>query len=215
MSTADYQVLAFRDDAPLRSVGYYSQDPITLDIRGDSFIGVAAVLVNGVPSPEFVVISPRRVLAQVPDSQVHAQLTAVKVLLARTGLTRTTAIEMESVVPGARATGFTKLLQAFLRVLFTNPGDDIAYPWLGGGLYGLVGSAGTPSELRTRAAQSISTAEQHLIRLQTGNPVLTDSERLRSATLLGAEYDQATTTVRLQITLTAMDGTTGNPFLSV
>ncbi len=215
MSAADYQVLSFRDEAPLRQVGFYAQEPLTLDIRGDTFVGVAAVYVNGVPSPEFIVLSPRRILAQVPTGQRDARLTSLRVVLSRSGLTKTAFIDLDSVVPGARATGFHKLLQSYLRVLFTNPGEDLAYPWLGGGMYGLVGAAGTPTELRSRASVGVSTAAEHLIRLQASNPVLTTAERLRSATLLLAEYDQPTTSVNVRVTLTAVDGTTGNPLVSI
>jgi len=211
----DYQVLAFNDEAPLRQIGFYSQQPLTLDIRGESFVGVSLVLINGIPSPEYVIMSPRRILAQVPSSQLDAQLTSVRVLLARTGQTPTSVISMLSVVPGSRASGFTKLLQAFLRVLFTNPGEDMENPWLGGGLGKLVGSAGTPSELSSKASVGVNSAAQHLLRLQAANPVLTDAERLRSATLLLAEYDSATTSVNVRVTLTAVDGTTGKPLVSV
>jgi len=211
----DYQVLAFHDAAPLRQVGIYAQKPLTLDVRGKSFVGVSKVLINNVESPEFVVVSTTRILAQVPDSEANAQLRTVRVLLARTGLTKTSVVDLEAIVPGARASGFNKLLQAFLRLLFTNPGEDIANPWAGGGLGKLVGAAGTPGELRGIAASAIRTTEQHLIRLQTRNSVLTDAERLRSATLLQAEYDLASTSMAVRLTLTAMDGTTGNPLLNV
>lgn len=215
MATTDYQVLAFRDAAPVRQVGIYASSPLTLDIRGRSFVGVARVLVNDVECPEFIVVSPTQVLAQVPTSELNSRLRAVQVLLARTGLTQTSVVDLDAVMPGARATGFTKLLQSFLRLLFTNPGEDLANPWAGGGMQRLLGSAGTPAELRGVAASAVQTAEQHLIRLQTRNAVLTDSERLQSASLLQAEYDQASTAVRVRLKLTAMDGTTGNPLLSV
>lgn len=212
---ADYQVIAFHDAAPLQQVGIYSSQPLTLDIRGRSFRGVSKVLINGVESPEFIVVSTTRILAQVPDAEQDARLRAVRVLLSRTGLTKTSVIDLEAVVPGARAEGFNKLLQSFLRLLFTNPGEDLANPWAGGGMYRLVGAAGTPGELRGLAATAIQTTEQHLIRLQTRNPVLTDAERLRSATLLQAEYDQSSTSLSIRLTLKAMDGTTGNPLLNV
>jgi len=211
----DYQVLAFHDAAPVRQVGIYASSPLTLDVRGRSFVGVSKVFVNDVECPEFIVVSSTQVLAQVPTSEVDARLRSVRVLLSRSGLTQTSVVDFEAVVPGARAEGFTKLLQAFLRLLFTNPGEDLANPWAGGGMQRLVGSAGTPAELRGLAATAVQTAEQHLIRLQTRNSVLTDGERLQSASLLQAEYDLATTSIAIRVKLTAMDGTTGNPLLNV
>jgi len=215
MAAVDYQAIAFHDAAPVRQVGLYAQSPLTLDIRGRSFAGVSKVLVNNVEAPEFVVVSSTRILVQVPDSELDARLRMVRVLLHRTGLTKTSIVDFDAIVPGARASGFNKLLQSFLRLLFTNPGEDLANSWAGGGMYRLVGSAGTPGELKSLAASSIRTTEQHLIRLQTRNSVLTDAERLRSATLLQAEYDQASTSLSIRLTLTAMDGTTGNPLLNV
>jgi hypothetical protein len=215
MSAADFQALAFSDLAPLRSVGFYSQDPLTLDVRGSSFVGVTGVNVNGTPALEYIVVSSTRILVQVPKAELHSQLKSVRVILARSGLTAAALVSFDAVVPGVRATGFTKMMQAYLRVLFTNPGDDLAYPWLGGGMYGLVGSAGTPSELRARASVGVNTAAQHLIRLQVRNPVLTDAEKLRSATLLQADYNSATSSINARIALTALDGTTGNPLVSV
>lgn len=215
MTAYDYQVLAFHDAAPLKSVGFYSSSPLTLDVHGSGFDGVSIVLINGVESPEFVVVSPRRILAQVPTSELKSTLRTVRVLLAKSGLTKKSIVGITSLVHGARASGFTKLLQSYLRLLFTNRGEDLVHPELGGGLYKLVGSAGSTSELRAAATRAVSLTEQQLVQLQARNAVLTDSERLRSATLLSADYDQATTSLGIRLGLTAMDGTTGNPHLSV
>ncbi len=215
MSAADFQVLSFKDLAPVTSVGFYSQKPLTLDVRGTSFVGVAAVNVNGTPAAEYIVLSPTRILVQVPEIELRSQLRSVRVILARTGMGDTALVSFDAIVPGARATGFTKLMQSYLRVLFTNPGEDLAYPWLGGGLQRLVGSAASPSELRSMTSTGVSTAAQHLIRLQVRNPVLTDAEKLRSATLLQAEHNASTASVSVRVALTAVDGTTGNPLVSV
>jgi hypothetical protein len=212
---ADYQVLAFRDSAPISKVGLYSDSPLSLDIRGTNFAGVARVLINGEASPEFVVLTEKRILAEVPDSQKGSVIQSVRVLLARAGITSTTTIALEAVVPGSKAVGFTRLLQAFLRVLLTTPGEDFENRTLGGGLYRLVGAAGTPAELKGAAAQAVNTSEDQLIALQAANPYLDDSERLQSVTLLQAEYVPATTSLDLRFRLTAVDGTTGNPLVSV
>lgn len=215
MSRYDYQVLAFQDAAPLREVGFYSSSPLTLDIRGRNFSGVSTVLINGVPSPEFVTLSKTRVLAQVPDSQKDARLSSVRVLLAKTGLTERTAIQLKSVVPGQRARGFTRLLQQFLRILFTIPGEDFQNEQVGGGLLRAIGASNSSGELRSLAARAVSDTETQLIQLQAANPNLSKAERLQSAALLEAEYVPSTTSLNIRLRLTAMDGTTGNPSVSV
>jgi len=212
--TYDYQVLAFRDAAPLRKVGIYSSNPLTLDIRGRDFVAVAQVLINGRASPEFVVVSEKRILAQVPRSQQDARLRSVSVLLSKSGITDRTAIFFESVVPGAKASGFTRLLQSFLRLLFTVPGEDLHDSSLGGGMGRIVGAAGDPGELRAAAVQAVSDTEEQLIRLQSRNTALQDSERLQSATLLEAVYTPSTTSLDIRLRLTAMDGSTHDPVVS-
>lgn len=215
MPAVDYQVLAFQDAAPLTKIDVFSHDPYTLDIYGKHFKAVARVMINGEKSPEFIVISSRRLLAEVPRRQRKSQLRSVKVLLSRHGLTEESSISLLAVVPGARATGFNRLVQSFLRMLFTIPGTDIQNPTLGGGLGRLVGSAGDPGVLRVQASESIRAAEQHLTRLQAAADGLLPSEKLQSVTLLSADYIAATTAVTVKIRITAMDGTTHEPVVSV
>ena len=215
MSTVDYQVLSFQDAAPLTKIDVYSMDPYTLDIRGKEFKAVSSVLINGVKSPEFIVLTSRRLLAEVPRSEKKARIRSVTVLLSRSGITKRSSISLRAVVPGARAQGFTRMTQSFLRMLFTNPGSDIQNPEKGGGLGLLLGATGDAGALRAQAAQAVKNAEEHLIQLQAGNPGLEDSERLRSATLVSADYSAASTAVSIRLRLTAMDGSTHEPVVSV
>ena len=212
---ADYQVLSFSDSATLTRVGIWSSAPLTLEITGEEFRAVSEVRINGVASPEFVVVSSGRVLAEVPRSERTSRLRRVQVLLHRKNLTPTSAIAFRSVVPGGRATGFTRMLQSFLRVLFTNPGEDLHDQQLGAGLSGLVGSAGSPGEMHSVAAAAIAEAETQMVRFQARSSSLAPAETLQSAALISAKFDPLATGLRLHIRLTAMDGSTGNPVLSV
>lgn len=211
----DYQVVAFTDLAPVSGVRLYSSNPRSLDIRGSDFRGVDSVLINGVNSPEFVVLGPSRIVAQVPDKEIRNAIQQVDVLLTRNGLTRTTDVDLRAVNPGARASGFTRLLQSFLRLLFTNPGEDFSDPELGGGLFVVVGSSQSEAELKAAAARAIGTTERQMLGLQSRNPSLSSPERLRSATLLQAEFVPETSSLNIRLKLTAMDGTTGSPVVSV
>lgn len=211
----DYRVAAFRDSAKVTQVDIFSEDPLSLDIRGENFVAVNQVLINGVPSPEFMVLTRRRLLAEVPVRLRLSAIQTVDVLLSRQGLTSTSSVSLEAVVPGARASGFTRMMQSYLKLLLTSPGEDFSDETLGGGLYDVVGSAGTQGELRAAAAQAVNIAESQMIRLQALNPSLPSSEKLRSATLLQAEFVPSTSSLNIQVRLTAMDGTTGSPVVSV
>jgi hypothetical protein len=213
--TADYQVLSFQDTASLTEIDVFSSDPLTLDIRGKGFKAVSAVLINGDRSPETIILSPQRLLAEVPRRQKGSQISTVRVLLSRQGMTPQSLITFRSVVPGAKASGFTRLLQSFIRLLFTDPGTDIQHPELGGGLGSLLGTAGDVGTLRAQASLAVKRAEEHLGRLQADSPRLLDAERLQSVKLLSVDYSAATTAVSIKLRITALDGTTFDPVVSV
>lgn len=211
----DYLTMKLRDVAEVTQVGLYSQDPVSLDLRGKNFDGgVDTVLINGVASPAFIIMSRTRLIAEVPESQTKAQLRSVKVLLRVTDVTGASSITLDAVQPG-QATGFLRMTQCYLRVLLTTPGEDLTHPWLGGGLSSAVGGLTSFEALRTAAARCVATAEQHLTRLQTQNPSLEDAERLQSATMLDVNFVPSSLTLHLSLRLTAMDGSTGNVPLSV
>ena len=215
MATKDYPVLQFQDAALVRQVRVYTRSPLVLDLRGKNFVGVSEVRINGRPVPEYIVLSPSRVLAPVPTRVVGTRIRSVRVLLAQEGLTETTRIRFRVSVPGGRGVGFSRLLQSFLRLLFTEPGEDRDDLGRGGGMRGIVGSAGDPGALRAGVVRSVRDTESQLVRLQTVNPQLQDSEKLQSATVVSAEFIPALAAVHLQLRLTAMDGSTHDPVLSI
>ena len=215
MATKDYPVLQFQDAALVRQVLVYSRSPLVLDLRGQHFIGVSEVRINGRPVPEFMVLTPSRILAPVPTRVVGTRIRSVRVILAREGLTQTTKIRFRASVPGGRGTGFSRLLQSFLRLLFTATGEDLDDFTRGGGMGKIVGAAGDPGALRSGVVRSVRDTESQMIRLQAGNTRLQDSEKLQSATVVSAEFIPSLAAVHLQLRLTAMDGSTHDPVLSI
>jgi len=208
--SVDYQVLSFRDAAPLTSIDLLSVSGTpTLDIRGSNFSDVAEVLVNSVPAAEFIVLSQRRILAEIPASQLRSDIRSVEVVLAREGTARVTKIGLEAVVPGRTAEGRTRMVQSFLKALLTTPGTDIFTPGYGGGLRKkLVGVSASPAHLKAEAAASVSATQTQVVQAQASDSRLAPSEKLRSATLLSVEYDARTTSLSLKIRLTSLDGAT-------
>ena len=214
--SVDYQVLEYRDSAPVREVGIFSLAPLTLDIKGSGFTDVAVVAVNGVRSPEFIVLSSARILAQVPKSQVSAPITAVTVFVATGRLQAKSAIELQAIVTaGRRASGFTHLVQSFLKILLTTPGSDAFEQAAGGGLQTLVGSVGTGGDILARAKNAVAATATQLISRQAMNTRLNRSEKLQAAKLIAATFNPSTGTVDLRIQLTALDGSQSNATLSL
>lgn len=207
--TIDYQVLEFRSTTPVREVGFFSTSPLTLDVKGFNFRNVAEVRVNGVRSPEFIVVSPTRVLAEVPRSQRSASIDSVVVVVADDVNAPKAIVSFLAVVPrGQTAFGSTRMVQSFLKLLFTTPGRDIFLPGLGGGLLALVGSTNTPANLKAAAKIAISTTQVQLVRVQAQDKRLATNERLKSATLLSAEFDPKNGTLAIRIRLKSVSGST-------
>jgi phage baseplate assembly protein W len=208
MST-DYQILEVKGSARVTKTGLYSKTPFTLDIVGINFRDVIDVKINGYKSPEFIVVSPTRILAQVPRSQASAVISTV-VVSTETKIDADSALISFTAVPsaGKQASGSVKLAQIFLKILFTSPGTDIFAPNIGGGLLDLIGSAKSPGVLTAIAKTAVSSTQKQLVRIQSGITQLDRNEKLSNATLLQCTFDPQTGTLALRVRLTAVDGST-------
>lgn len=211
----DYQLVAFRDTAPLSRIGLYDGSPYTLDVRGQNFADVVDVRVNGVRTSEFIILSQRRMLVEIPRSQRNAVIETVTVLNATLGITPSSMVSFEILSGDAFAEGRTKLVQAFLKLWMTTPGTDIFNPSIGGGLVRLTGRYADSGQLRAQVALSITETQTQLIRLQSGDPELGQSERLKSVTLLSSDFSPSSGVLALRIRITAVDGSSADTAIMV
>ncbi len=211
----DWQILAFQDAATLDSFDFVSgrEGERVLDIRGSLFKDVVDVRINGVSSPEFIVASKHRILAQLPERSLP--LTEVVVLTGQGGLTHKSIVSFEAFVGGRVASGRTAMVQRYLKMLMTSPRRDIFRPGDGGGLLLLVGSAMEAGELRARASMAVEKTTQLLTQRQSQDRALPPSETLRSVTVTNLSVDHASATLFLGLSLTAADGTTSYSSLSL
>lgn len=213
----DYQYIAYQDVAQIRKIDIFNGDLATLDITGKGFVDVSAVRINGVDSPEFVVLSSTRVLAQIPSSQRNAGVQDLVVLTARSGSSQSTILSFEAIAAGRVAEGLVKLVQTYIKLLLTTPGTDLYRPRAGGGLYSLVGSV-TDREgtsVRAKATIAVTNTTNQVLAMQSGDSRLTNEERLQSATLLGLSFDPASSTLSLRIRLQSMTGASADANLSL
>jgi hypothetical protein len=210
----DMQILAFQDTASLNSIDFKTgrDGERVLDIRGKYFHDVTDVRINGVSSPEFIVLSQSRLLAEIPDRS--APILDVVVLTGQEGVSKSSIISFEAFVGGKIATGRTALVQRFLKVLLSSPNRDIFRP-SGGGLMSLVGASLSQGELQVRANMAVETASQILQRSQQDNPYLEDSEKLRKVEVTSLSFDKAAATLFLGLIVTAVDGTFSYSSLSL
>ena len=212
----DYRVLEFRSSTPLSQVGVFSRTPPTLEVRGRGFKDVVSVQINGVPSPEFIVLSPTRLLAQIPSRMVGSEIRSVSVFSADGDEVSTRSVILFKLNhSGLAAEGRIRMVQSFLKRLLTTRGSDIFRPQDGGDLLALLGTAQQPGMLKAAAATSVNEAAAQEIQAQSRKTRLLPSERLRAVSLLAADFEPRTGTLAIRIRLTAVDGTTTDAAINV
>jgi len=204
----DYRVVGFRRLAPISRVTFTRLSTASLDIRGRDFHDVVDVRINGSRAPEFIVLGPKRLIAEIPARLRKRQLRTVSVLAADARPTERSLITFEAFSSGGMATGRTLMVQYYLSILFMTPGSDIFDPTRGAGLMSVLGTTGTAQDFRSRAVLAVKSAQDQMIDRQTGLPSLTDAERIKKADLVKVEYVAQSAELRIQIRLTAMDGST-------
>jgi hypothetical protein len=190
----DFQVVFPSSVIPISSVRVIpGLVPRTLDIIGEDFRSVDEVRVNDVRSPSFVVLSQYRLLAQVPPSIKNDTITSVGVISNRLTLTNQSLLRFRLGAKTTKASGILRLMQSFIKVLFTTPGRDIFSPRMGGNGWAPLGA-----NFSSRAGSSIvadfiiavnNTAKQ-LIAIQGRNPSIPREERLLSARVQNANFNR-------------------------
>lgn len=190
----DFQVTFPSDVVPLNSVRIVpGLAPRTLDVSGEDFRAVDEVQINGVTSPSFVVMSQYRLLAQVPSSIAKDTITSVSVISNQVTLTSRSLVRFKLGLRTTKVNGVLRLVQTFLKVLFTTPGRDIFSPRIGGNGLGPLGSTYSIHNGSGAVADfviAVNTAAKQIIALQSRNPSIPREERLLSATVQNASFNQ-------------------------
>ena len=190
-----------------------------LDIEGVDFRSVDEVQINEIPSPDIMVISRTRLIAQLPNSlQTTPDIQSIAVL------SRTLTINSKSLLrfrigstPG-RVSGVLRLLQLFVKLLFTNPGSDIFSPNSGGGALRNVGASFGSDEGQTIKADftiAIDKTARQIIATQSRNSTLPRDERLLKANMLGATFSRATGSLFVQVEIVTQSGDSARANLEI
>lgn len=182
--------------------------PRSVVIFGRDFNSVESVVINSSPSPSFLVVDNRTILAAVPPQFDGSAVESVAVLGSSIDFADSSIVELTLGTRPRKVSGKASLVQTFLRMLLRAPGTNLFHPQTGGGLFSVIGSqfedhgslVGAVSTAVSRAARSVITA-------QAGNRLIPASERLLAATLLGVEkQDDAQNSIAARVHLVAHDG---------
>ena len=204
----DFPILGYQDVVPVKTIGLANNIAWTLEVLGGPRKVIVEVRVNEEKATEFVVVSKQKMLVEIPKVLRNSRITSVIALRGLDSSSSKTLLTFNAALGGRVTSGFSRVLQNYLKVLLSRPGSDAFMPAVGGGLYELVGITMDESELKTKARVSVSSASAHVIEMQAGNSRIPLSEQLLKAELVAITLDQRSLTLDLSIKVTAGDGST-------
>jgi hypothetical protein len=205
----DFQCAFPQESIQLNRIRVLRGPPRTLDIIGEDFRSVDEVFINNIPAVDTVILSKSRLLAQLPDSLQAGALLSVQVLSRKLTVTPKSVIRFRiSKTPG-RVRGILRLVQLFLKVLFTTPGTDIFNQRLGGGGLAKIGTTfGTDegSDIISDFYISVNTTSRQIIAIQGRDSSIPRDERLLSARVLRAGFNKNEGALVVSVELTSQAG---------
>lgn len=205
----DFQVVFPQEAVNLNAVRVLPGPPRIVDVQGEDFRAVDEVLLNRVASPDVVILSRTRLLAQVPDSQLDQEILTVNVLSRRLTVSPRSFLRFRvSKTPG-KVSGILRLVQKFLKVLFTTPGSDIFNRTAGTGAMRSVGStlnAGNGNDIVHNIVIAVDTAAKQIVSIQSRNASLPRDERLLSAKVLRASFNKEEGAIDVAVEITSQAG---------
>lgn len=206
----DLQVVLPRESIPVTSVRIVPGVSIrTLDVVGEDFRAVDEVLINQIPSPDVMVLSKTRLLAQVPEVLYRQTISSVSVISQRLTATQKSFIDFKLATTPGKVTGILRLMQLFLKTLFTTPGSDIFAPqWGGGGLKPLGANFGKDQggDIVSGFIVSVDNTTRQIVQTQSRQPRLRADERLLVARVTNAGFNKAETALLVTIELLSQAG---------
>lgn len=210
----DLQVVFPQEQIRLDRIQFTSPGPLnlprSLDIVGQDFRAVDEVLVNGIESPDVVILSKTRLLAQLPEALASAPtITDVSVLSRRLTVTPSSLLRFRiSNTPG-RVRGTLRLMQRFLKILMTTPGRDIFSRRVGGGLLRSIGETYGSSEgsnIVSNAIIAVDNTARQLMAVQGRDPSTPPEERLLRAQVTSARFNRELGALLVTVELTSQAG---------
>jgi hypothetical protein len=208
--SVDFQVVFPQQAIQLNSVRIVpGATPPLLDVVGADFRSVDQVLVNGLESPQVVILSRTRLLAQIPVSLNVAALSSVSVISRDLTISPKSLISFQIGQTPSKVSGILRLIQVFLKVLFTTAGTDIFAPRVGGSALKNLGHTFGDSQGGTIVSDmiiAVSTTQRQILAIQSRDPTIPRDERLLSAVVSNATYDRAESALIVGVSLTSQAG---------
>lgn len=206
----DFQVVRLQDVLPITSITpLHGVVPRSVEILGTDFINVESVFLNDSLSPSIIVMSEKRILAQVPTDQRLESIRSAYVLSTRLSFTQRSMVDLSLGRRPQTVSGILMLVQNFVRILLRTPGTNI-FNNLGGGMFESIGrniGANSRDRVGSNIAVSVARTRQAFIAAQTPDRRIPPEERLLTADVIGLSILPEQGTIYTTIALTSQAGT--------
>jgi hypothetical protein len=205
----DLQSIEPQQVVNLSQVAVLPGPPRTVVVIGDDFSSVDQVLINQVASPEVVILSRNKLLAQVPATSSLERVSSVVVLSKRLVLSAESQLSFRIGRTPGRSTGTLRLLQLFLKVLLTTPGRDIFSPRIGGGALKNIGStfgSGQSGSIVNDFVIAVDTTSRQIVAIQGKDSSIPREERLLGAKVLSATFNRNLGGIDAAVQITSQAG---------
>ena len=210
----DLQIVFPQEVIRLNQIRYTPAGPLglpkALDIIGEDFRSVDEVLINEIESPDVLILSNRRLIAQLPDVLQRApNIISVTVTSRNLTVTPRSLIKFRVSDQPGRVSGILRLIQLFLKLLFTTPGSDIWNKRSGGaGLRRIGQTFGSDAggSIISDFVISVNNTARQIVSTQGRDPMLPRDERLLSAKVISASFNREMGAVLTAIELTSQAG---------
>jgi hypothetical protein len=206
----DFQVVFPQQVIELSSVQImFGVTPLTLDVYGEDFRNVDEVRVNDIIAPDVVILSRKRMLVRVPELLRNSQVTSVTVTNSSLTMGPKSLIKFRLGRTTGKVSGILRLVQAFLKVLFTTPGFDLFAPRIGAAALKNIGVTFGSNEGQAIVSDfviAVATASRQMVAIQSGDPAIPLDERLLSANVTAANYNRQESALIVSVELTSQTG---------
>lgn len=206
----DFQVVFPQQIIGLNSVKVlFGTTPRTLDVLGDDFRAVDEVRVNDVVAPDTVILGKKRMLVRIPALIADQQVTSLTVTSHSLQLTDKSFLKFRLGRTTSKVSGTLRLVQVFLKILFTTPGRDIFAPRIGAAALknlGVTFGSEGGKQIVSDFVIAVATAARQIVAIQSRDPSIPLDERLLSAKVVAAKYNRQEEALIVSVELLSQTG---------